>query len=124
MIPFTQYLMPDGRQKEISIERPPLIESLARQAIEAGAVFETEVLSTGEVSLTMRHCDDEEHTTLCIEVCSNGPSVLDAVDKLVCDSHAALVSGPPDDGDADDYPPGHEPGTACSDACGHCGRCS
>lgn len=22
-----------------------------------------------------------------------------------------------------EYPPGHEPGTACSDACGHCGRC-
>ena len=81
-IPFTQYKYPDGRKVPLEVDRPFRIWAKAMALIAQGFRFEAEVLqTTGEVSLTI--ADDEED--LAIEVCSNGPEVLTAVDKLIMD---------------------------------------
>lgn len=79
MIPFTQYLRPHGRPREIQIERPLEIEQRAQDLIKRGVRFEAEQLTTGEVSLTA-HYNDED---IAIEICENGPEVPPAVDRLV-----------------------------------------
>jgi threonine dehydrogenase-like Zn-dependent dehydrogenase len=80
MIPFTQYLRPDGDQRVTGIERPPAIEAKAQQIIAAGYVFEAEVLHDGSVSLTIT---DPDKGDLAIEVCPNGPAIPPAVDRLI-----------------------------------------
>lgn len=80
-IPFTQYLRPDGRARDVSIERPEEIERKALQIIQAGYVFECEELTTGHASLTI--ADPRKGDDVAIEVVPNGPAVPDAVDRLV-----------------------------------------
>lgn len=88
MIPFTQYLLPDGRRQTITIERSPEIEAKAATIIAAGLRFETEVLSDGAtVSLTVS--DPVEEEDVAIELVPNGPGIPDAVDRLV--EAAALI---------------------------------
>ena len=80
-IPFTQYLMPDGRTKQIEIDRPANIEAKAAEIIAAGCRLEAEVLLTGEVSFTVFNPETEEDEAC--ELSRNGPEVLDAVDRLI-----------------------------------------
>ena len=80
-IPFTQYLMPDGRPKQIEINRPEEVEAKAAKIIAAGLRLEAEVLRTGEVSFTV--FDVETETDEACEVSRNGPEVLEAVDRLI-----------------------------------------
>lgn len=86
-IPFTQFLMPFGQPKSTSIDRSPEVEAKATALIAEGYKFESEVLSTGECSFTCGRGEDE---MLAIEVCPNGPCVLDAVDRLVEESFDAM----------------------------------
>lgn len=86
MIPFTQYLLPDGDKREIAIERPADIEERATAVINRNARFEAEVLTTGEISLTVHYKEED----IAIEICSNGPSVPEAVDRLVKTAHSLL----------------------------------
>jgi hypothetical protein len=81
-IPFTQYLRPNGRRTSVEIDRPPEIEQLAEQFINAGGSYECEELTTGHASLTAVHpdCDDGD---CAIEVVMNGPEVPEAVDRVV-----------------------------------------
>lgn len=78
-IPFIQYLRPDGRKVEVSIDRPDEIAGLADRIIERGYRFECEHLSTGHASLTIAGADDDED----IEVVRNGPDVPVAIDRMV-----------------------------------------
>ncbi len=78
-IPFTQYLMPDGRKRDVSISRPKEIYDKALDIIDAGYRFEAEVLTTGQVSLTITGRDEDVD----IEVVENGPKVPLAVDNMV-----------------------------------------
>jgi hypothetical protein len=78
-IPFTQYLRPNGRAVEVSIDRPEEISSLARRIIESGFQFECEELTTGHASFTIAGPDGDED----IELVMNGPGVPAAVDELV-----------------------------------------
>jgi hypothetical protein len=81
---FTQYLMPDGRKKEVSTERSPDIEAKAKTIREWGGEFEVEMLTTGDVSMTVEYDDDEgERQSLAHEIVVNGPLVPIAVDRLV-----------------------------------------
>lgn len=82
MIPFTQYLRPDGRRQIVEIDRSAEIEELASQFIAAGGAYECEELTTGHASLTAVHPDCETGDCA-IEVVMNGPAVPDAVDRVV-----------------------------------------
>ncbi len=87
MIPFTQFMMPDGRQVENTIERPAEIEEKAKALINAGYRFEIEVLNTGEIS--MECCLG--HASLASEICVNGPAVPLATDKMINEAYCAWV---------------------------------
>jgi hypothetical protein len=81
-IPFTQYLLPDGRTRPGAVERSGDIEEKARRIIDAGFRFEAEVLRTGEVSLTV--FDPEEEVDVDIEIGDNLPGAVGPlVDRLV-----------------------------------------
>jgi hypothetical protein len=83
LIPFTQYLRPDGRKRYVDIDMPAPIEHLALQFIEAGGRYEIEELRTGEVSLTAVFNVDDEDRDIAREICSNGPPVVHAVALIV-----------------------------------------
>jgi hypothetical protein len=82
-IPFTQYLLPDGHPRPVVVDRPPDIEALAQRFIALGGSYECEMLTTGEVSFTAVSDIGGEQQDVAIEVCANGPPVLDAVDAVV-----------------------------------------
>lgn len=86
-IQFIQYLRPNGRPVRVFIRRPKPIEEKAQAVINSGLRFECEMLNTGEVSFTVSDSDGED---VLIELCSNGPPVLKAVDKLVNDAYNQL----------------------------------
>jgi hypothetical protein len=80
IIPFTQYLLPDGRKKYTEIERPDAICEMAESITDMGFSFECEILTTGQASLTISGKDGDED----IIICSNEPGkVSESVDKLV-----------------------------------------
>lgn len=88
-IPFTQYMMPDGRKTYHEVKRPPEIEEMAHRVIADGLRFESEVLSTGEVSITV--FDPRIEEDVAIEICPNGPEIRAATDKLVKDAFGRLA---------------------------------
>lgn len=78
-IPFTQYLMPNGRAVPVKIDRPDPVSSKAHAIIARGYSFECEMLTTGEVSFTITTDDGDEE----VEICENGPEVLVRIDAMV-----------------------------------------
>lgn len=88
-ISFTQYILSNGRQKQISIERPDIIAVEAQALINKGYRFECEVLTDMEtVSLTVVGPDDDGDVA--IELCKNGHGLLGpAVDRLVAQATVA-----------------------------------
>ena len=92
MIPFTQYLRPDGRTRRVTIERPPDIEALAQQCLAAGVRFEVEELTTGEASLEAVLTErDGEIESLSLQVVPNGPPVIEATDCLIREAAAQIA---------------------------------
>jgi len=92
-IPFTQYVLPDGRRKPVSIERPDDVGAAAQRLIDQGYRFECEVLGDMKtVSLTVVSPDEDEGD-IAIELCPNGPGLLGpAVDRLVAEA-SRLAAG-------------------------------
>jgi len=79
MVPFTQYLRPDGRKRAVTTDCAPEVEALAEEFMAAGGKYECEELTTGHVSLTAVY-DFED---IAIEVCPNGSDVPPCVEKLI-----------------------------------------
>jgi hypothetical protein len=80
-IPFTQYLLPNGRKQQTFIEMDEDTFKAAAGLIEKGYRFECEILTTSDVSLT---CVDPEDTgDIAMVICKNGPEVPAFVAKLV-----------------------------------------
>ena len=80
IVEFTQFCLPDGRQKQITTE---VADDLAPQlsSIESvGARLEAEILTTGEVSLSISVPWEGNFDTIVVQ---NGPEVSGAVDKLI-----------------------------------------
>lgn len=94
-IPFTQYLLPDGRKRPVKWECTSHEQEIkARALLDAKAYFECEMLQTGDVSLTCEIEDNEGETqTLAHEICANNPEVVEAVARLVERAHEALLEG-------------------------------
>jgi len=92
-IHFTQYLLPNGRKRDIKLVRDGATETLAHQLIDSGLFFEAEMLQTGEISLTANAVDDKrEQIEIAHEIIPNGPEVPLAVDRLVKNA-ASMVDG-------------------------------
>ncbi len=88
-VPFTQFLMPDGRRTQTAIERPDEICEQAQKLLKDGWRLEIEMLATGMISMTVER-DDDDRETVCSahQLCNNGPAVLVAVDKLITEATA------------------------------------
>jgi hypothetical protein len=79
-IPFTQYLMPDGRKRRQFIDVAEDVAAKASAIIEEGLAFECELLTTGEASFTIT---DPKRGDLDIRVVPNGPGVREAIEEMV-----------------------------------------
>lgn len=93
-IEFTQYLLPDGRKKSITMDAPADIAGMANTVKERGGVFEAEILTTDEVSLTVLYNEED----IAIEVVPNGPGIGEAVARLVKSALTHLNGEEVDDG--------------------------
>jgi len=80
MIPFTQYLLTDGRKRSTFIGVRMDIADRAQAMIARGLTFECELLTTGEASFTIT---DPEKGDLDIRVVPNGPGVRETVEEMV-----------------------------------------
>ena len=79
---FTQYLRPLGRTQPIKIPISPEQDAVAEVALKAGYRFEAEILTTGQVSLTITG----KNTDVYIEIVQNNVAeVTIAVAKLLSD---------------------------------------
>ena len=81
LIPVIQFMLPDGREREQSVRRPAEIAEKAYGLLAKGYRFEAEILTTGDVHLTLS--DPAEEIDLFSELAPNGPEVLTAFDRLV-----------------------------------------
>jgi hypothetical protein len=82
-IPFTQYLLPDGRKQVIAIKATAETGEKAKKLIEQGYRFECEILrDLRTVSLTVVGPNDEGDVAC--EICARGPRrIPPAVQRLV-----------------------------------------
>lgn len=92
-IEFTQYLLPNGRQKKIEIDMPEDIETKARSLQEKDCYFDAEVLTTGLVSFTCMKNGYQDDDCVSIELSENGPAVLDAVSNLINTAYERVCAG-------------------------------
>lgn len=84
LIPFTQYLLPDGRPVQIQYEcDDDEVFRKATELLQNGYCFEAEILTTGIVSFTCERGDD----LIGIELSQNGPEVVEKVNKLINEAH-------------------------------------
>ena len=88
-IPFIQYIRPNGKRRNINIECSPELYVKAKTIINKGGMFEAEILTTDEVSLTINY----NYEDIAIEVVSNGPEVLKAVERLIDSGLRKLYKG-------------------------------
>jgi hypothetical protein len=89
-IKFIQYLRPNGKRQPIHIGRSADIEEKAAELATSGLCFEAEVLTTGEVSLSVS--DHENSEDVAIRIIPNGSSVPKAVDSLIEEAHRHLCA--------------------------------
>jgi len=90
---FTQYLMPNGRKKNVFFEiENSILVGKVETLLEQKCYFECEMLQTGKISLTCMQVNHEyeEEETLAIEVCENGPEVVNAVARLIENAYIKL----------------------------------
>jgi hypothetical protein len=80
VIPFTQFMRPDGRRRATGIDVADDVAGKARKLIADGLTFECEVLVTGEASFTIT---DPSEGDLDIRVVPNGPGVREAIEEMV-----------------------------------------
>ena len=80
-IPYTQFMLPDGRRVPKTMDRPEPIENRAQDIIEEGFEFQMEILTTGEVSMTI--FDPYKETDVAIQICDNGPAVPACLDMMI-----------------------------------------
>ncbi len=81
---FTQYILPNGRKREIDLfTNDDDIFKKSKLIQNAGFRFECEYLITKELSLTI--LDIRKDQDVAIEICGKGEFVLDKLEKLIRD---------------------------------------
>lgn len=95
-VPFTQYMRPDGRTREITIDLDSEHEKRAQAIIEQGYRFEAEVLTTGQVSLTVHDpgIGGGEPLDIAINIVPNAEAVPVAVAQLIDETQKLLGDWP------------------------------
>lgn len=88
---LTQYLLPDGRTREVTIDRDGEVELMASAVESHGWRFECEILRTGQVSVTA--FDPVDEVNVAIEVVPNGPVVAEATDRVVKEAYRLAKEG-------------------------------
>ncbi|KKM98521.1 hypothetical protein LCGC14_1157110 [marine sediment metagenome] len=78
-VKVTQYLLPDGRQKQITTELLKISEKDYLDMLKAGCYFEIEMLRTGLISITIT----KDEVDIDIEVIPNGSEVQEAMVKML-----------------------------------------
>lgn len=86
-IPFIQYLRPNGRQIVVRVLRPKSVVAMALAVINSGCRFECEVLTIGQVSLTV----SDGEVDIVSQLVPNGPDIPKAVDDLVGEAYRIKV---------------------------------
>lgn len=76
-----QYLLPDGRQRPMTVELPDVHKDAYQRMINSRCRFEAEILITNEVSVTIFDTDSEEDID--INISNNGPAVLTGMSKML-----------------------------------------
>jgi hypothetical protein len=74
-VQVTQYLLPDGRKRQTSVDVPDSLAPILKRIEKAGLVIEAEILTTSEVSFTLachKYAADYD-----ILICMNGPGTRD-----------------------------------------------
>ena len=79
-VEFIQFMRPNGRKTMISIDVADDLTDHVRMIHAAHLHLTAEVLQTQEISLCI---EDSERGDFACQVCSNGPEVPLAVDKLI-----------------------------------------
>lgn len=83
-VPFTQYLRPNGVARDVGVTMPDQYKSKIDAITEAGALFEIEVLTTGDVSMTVEwKTPIDEYETIAHELSPNSPEIDAALVRLV-----------------------------------------
>ena len=81
-IPFTQYLLPNGRSRQIDLfTNDEEIFTKSKLIQNAGFRFECEYLTTKELSVTI--LDVRKERDVAIEICGKGTFVVDHLEKLI-----------------------------------------
>lgn len=91
---FTQYLLPDGKQRKVIIDLPEKFEKMVKELESIGCHFDVEILTTGMVSFTCEQGDD----LIAIELSPNDENVPVAVKRLVTESYLLLREGENENG--------------------------
>ncbi len=86
-IPFTQYLLPNGRRKKIVISRPEDIHDKAMAIMCGGYCFEIEILPNGLVYMAIADNEGDRDN----EIVRNGPEVPTAVDKMITRFYERII---------------------------------
>ena len=86
-IEFTQYILPNGRKKQLFIHATKEYVEKSKAIIEDGNRFEIEVLRNGTVSMTIFNMELEEDIN--IELCFNETDFQTHLHKLI-DSYKGL----------------------------------
>jgi hypothetical protein len=85
MVPFTQYLFPNGEQRHLECDfLSPEVEKLAHKFIEKGGKFEMEMLTDyTTVSITAAFIVNNEWQDIACKLSTNGPGIETKTEKLI-----------------------------------------
>jgi hypothetical protein len=81
MADVMQFLLPNGRQRPMTVELPAESKDDYTAMIESGCRFEAEILTIGEVSVTIS--DQTNDVDIDIRVIPNGPAVPAALVEML-----------------------------------------
>lgn len=88
-IPFTQFMLPNRRRVQQTIDRSSEVEEKAQKLISEGFAFEIEILRSGIVNMDCTRGD----IVLGQELAMNDTDVPIKVDKLVNKAYERLITG-------------------------------
>ena len=84
-VKVTQFYTPNGQQQQHDVEVPDDCADGYKALRECGCRLTAEVLLTGLVSQTVEH----EEGDFLIEICANGPKVLENLEKMIKEFEAS-----------------------------------